>query len=177
MEQQADGLPVLRGQRVLLRPVVPADLDRLMAIRTEPSVAHWWGNVEPDRAHEEFLGEGTASFVIEPIDDPGTIVGCIQYGEESEPNYRHASIDIFLGGAAQGRGLGRDAVRTLARHLVHDRGHHRVTIDPAASNERAIKAYASVGFRPVGILRRYERGNDGTWHDGLLMDLLADDLA
>jgi aminoglycoside 6'-N-acetyltransferase len=28
----------------------------------------------------------------------------------------------------------------------------------------------------VGIMRQYERGPDGTWHDGLLMDLLADEL-
>ncbi len=31
------------------------------------------------------------------------------------------------------------------------------------------------GFRPVGIMRRYQRDPDGTWHDGLLMDLLADE--
>jgi aminoglycoside 6'-N-acetyltransferase len=29
-----------------------------------------------------------------------------------------------------------------------------------------------VGFRAVGIMRDYERGPDGSWHDGLLMDLL-----
>jgi aminoglycoside 6'-N-acetyltransferase len=33
-----------------------------------------------------------------------------------------------------------------------------------------------VGLRPVGVLRDYERGPDGTFHDGLLMDLLADEL-
>ncbi len=65
-----------------------------------------------------------------------------------------------------GRGIGRDAVDTLARHLVQDRGHHRLVIDPAA-----------VTFRPVGVLRRYERDVDGArWHDGLLMDLLAEEL-
>jgi aminoglycoside 6'-N-acetyltransferase len=26
------------------------------------------------------------------------------------------------------------------------------------------------------VMRNYERGLDGTWHDGLLMDLLADEL-
>ncbi|CCH16861.1 hypothetical protein MILUP08_41778 [Micromonospora lupini str. Lupac 08] len=31
-------------------------------------------------------------------------------------------------------------------------------------------------FRPVGIMRRYQRGEDGRWHDALLIDLLADDL-
>jgi aminoglycoside 6'-N-acetyltransferase len=67
-------------------------------------------------------------------------------------------------------------VRTVARWLIEERGHHRVTIDPAASNERAIRAYGRVGFRPVGIMRRYEGDLDGSWHDGLLMDLLADEL-
>jgi aminoglycoside 6'-N-acetyltransferase len=50
-----------------------------------------------------------------------------------------------------------------------------LTIDPSAANERAIRAYGAVGFRPVGIMRRYERGPDGEFHDGLLMDLLRDD--
>jgi aminoglycoside 6'-N-acetyltransferase len=68
-------------------------------------------------------------------------------------------------------------VRTLARHLLGDRGHHRLTIDPAADNEPAIRCYAAVGFRPVGIMRQYERDADGAgWHDNLLMDLLADEL-
>ena len=74
------------------------------------------------------------------------------------------------------RGVGTDAVRTLARHLVVDHGHHRIVIDPAADNAAAIRAYTKVGFRPVGVMRSYERGNDGTWHDALLMDLLADEL-
>jgi len=33
-----------------------------------------------------------------------------------------------------------------------------------------------VGFRPVGVLREHERGADGAWCDGLLMDLLAREL-
>jgi aminoglycoside 6'-N-acetyltransferase len=54
--------------------------------------------------------------------------------------------------------------------------HHRITIDPAAANSQAIRCYTSVGFRPVGVMRRYERGGDGHFHDGLLMDLLRDEL-
>ena len=49
-------------------------------------------------------------------------------------------------------------------------------IDPAADNSAAIRSYAKVGFRPVGVMRRYELGLDGSWHDGLLMDLLANEL-
>jgi aminoglycoside 6'-N-acetyltransferase len=104
------------------------------------------------------------------------VVGAIQWSAEIEPDYRHASIDIYLDPAVHGRGFGTDAVRTLARYLVADHGFHRLVIDPAADNAAAIACYGKVGFRPVGIMRQYERGQDGTWHDGLLMDLLAEDL-
>lgn len=73
--------------------------------------------------------------------------------------------------------MGRDAVRTLAGYLFGERRHRRITVDPAASNERAIRAYRSVGFRAVDVMREYERGPDGSWHDGLLLDLLPGDLA
>jgi aminoglycoside 6'-N-acetyltransferase len=100
----------------------------------------------------------------------------VQYGEETDPDYRHASIDIFLDPGLHGRGLGREVVAVLAAHLIDVRGHHRIVIDPAAGNDVAIRCYAAVGFRPVGVLRRYEIGPDGTFHDGLLMDLLAAEL-
>jgi aminoglycoside 6'-N-acetyltransferase len=67
-------------------------------------------------------------------------------------------------------------LRTLARHLIVEHGHHRLAIDPAADNAAAIRCYSKVGFRPVGIMRQAERGNDGSWHDCLLMDLLADEI-
>ena len=60
--------------------------------------------------------------------------------------------------------------------FLFERGHHRVTIDPSAQNVRAIRSCERAGFRAVGIMRRYERDPDGQWHDGLLMDLLADEL-
>jgi aminoglycoside 6'-N-acetyltransferase len=104
------------------------------------------------------------------------VAGAIQWSAETEPDYRHASIDIYLDPALHGRGLGTDAVRTLAEHLIADQGFHRLVIDPAADNAAAIRCYGKVGFRPVGIMRQYERGSDGTWHDGLLMDLLAAEL-
>ena len=36
---------------------------------------------------------------------------------------------------------------SLTRYLIEERGHHRLTIDPAAANERAIRAYEKAGFR------------------------------
>jgi aminoglycoside 6'-N-acetyltransferase len=90
--------------------------------------------------------------------------------------YRHAGIDVYLTTSRHGQGLGSEAVRVLARYLIEERDHHRLTIDPAVDNVAAIRAYEKVGFRAVGVMRAYERGPNGTWRDGLLMEMLADEL-
>ncbi len=161
----------LRGRRVLLRRGRPEDVDRLAQIRGEPEVLRRWGTFDAEEIREEFI-DVDEGFVIE-VD--GEVVGAIQYYEETDPMYRHAGMDIFLTTARHGQGLGTEALRVLARHLFEERGHHRLTIDPAADNEAAIRAYERVGFRRVGIMRRYERGPDGAWRDGLLMDMLRED--
>ena len=174
--------PTLRGERVVLRPATDADLGALVAVLEQPEVAEWWGQGEAVRAWRRGDAEAARDELLDP-DAPtfvvlaeGEVAGLIQYYEEDDPDYRHAGIDIALHPAWHGRGLGPDALRTLARHLLEERGHHRLIIDPRASNERAIASYRRVGFHPVGVMRRYERGADGHWHDGLLMDLLAGEL-
>jgi aminoglycoside 6'-N-acetyltransferase len=168
------GVP-LDGRTVHLRPAESADAGAFVAILTDPTVHPWWQAADPAADARE-LAERDDSVVVWAIEADGTVVGIIQAHEETEPRYRHAGIDIVLAASAQDRGLGSDAVRTVARWLIEARGHRRLTIDPAATNERAIRAYSRVGFRPVGIMRRYEGDLDGSWHDGLLMDLLADEL-
>jgi aminoglycoside 6'-N-acetyltransferase len=159
---------------VTLRPGILEEVPVLRQILAEPSVAHWWGDPESGEAiSENLLGKGDAILLVIEVD--GTVAGGIQYTEVSDPMYRSAGIDIYLSGRWQGRGLGADALALLVRFLLHERQHHRLVIDPAAANERAIRCYQSVGFRPVGIMRQYERGPDGVFHDGLLMDLVASD--
>lgn len=164
---------VLHGAATVLRPVNDEDAETLAAILAEPDVARWWGRYDVERVRSELIGGHSKVYVIE-VDSQ--IVGSAQYFEEPAPDYRHASIDLFIHPEWHGKGLGTDAVRTIARHLVHDRGHHRLAIDPAVDNEGAIRTYQRVGFRPVGVMRSYERGANGEWHDCLLMDMLASDL-
>jgi aminoglycoside 6'-N-acetyltransferase len=164
----------LKGDRVVLRPLQVDDVGLLVEIQAQPSVVRWWGR--PDEEDLRRQAEGKSEETSFAITVDGAVAGLIQYAEENEPMYRHAGIDLFLSEEYQGRGLGTDAVRTLARYLVHDRRHHRLTIDPSADNHAAIRAYEKVGFKPVGVMRQYERSPEGGWRDGLLMDLLADEL-
>ena len=159
-----------------LRPVEEADLDALVAIVQSPGVREWWGEAdEPERLRENLIGDG-GDFTTFVIELDGEIAGWLGVSEENEPEYRSAGLDISLAPGQQDRGLGPEALRLAIRWLIDERGHHRFTIDPAAANGRAIKAYERVGFKPVGVMRAYERGPDGTLRDGLLMDLLAEEL-
>ncbi|MEU0155600.1 GNAT family N-acetyltransferase [Micromonospora fulviviridis] len=166
---------MLRGRAVTLRPATDADVPALAAIRATPEVRRWWRG-DDDLAEAVRADLADEDSTVYAIEHDGRLLGAIQWYAETDPDYRNASLDIFLDPAVRGAGLGGDAIRTLARHLADEYGHHRFTIDPAAANTAAIRAYAKVGFRPVGTMRRYERGADGRWHDALLMDLLADEI-
>ena len=166
---------LLQGDRVTLRPLRASDLPGIVEILSEPEAARWWGEADEASLRADFLGESSedTGFAVEL---EGELIGIVSYWEENDPDYRHAGMDITLAAVHRGGGLGQDTLRTLARHLISERGHWRLTIDPDAENERAIRSYEALGFRPVGIMRRVERRPDGEFRDGLLMDVLADEL-
>ena len=161
----------MRGM-VELRPLQPEDAEELLRIHRLPEVRRWW-----DDPSEGFPLTDEPDVLRWTVVVDGAVAGLVQAHEELDPKYRHASIDLFLDPAVHGRGVGTEVVRRVARHLIEERGHHRITIDPAAANAAAIRTYAKAGFRTVGIMRAYERDTDGGgWHDGVLMDLLAREL-
>lgn len=167
---------MLQGPTVLLRPGRTSDLDALETIFADPAVSAWWAGYDRARIEAEVLHGDDPRETVYVIEVAGAVAGLIQSCEEPEPDHRAAGIDIVVGVPWHGTGVAVDALRTLARHLIDDEGHHHLTIDPAAANARAIAAYAKVGFRPVGVLRQNERQPDGSFRDTLVMDLLAGEL-
>ncbi len=168
-------VPGFRGSRTTLRIAAAGDVDELVRIRSTPEVHDRWrgGDLAADLC--QAIADDELQFLV--IESPsGDVVGAIQWAANDDTDYPHVSIDLFLDPQVHGQGLGSDAVRTLCRHLVADHSVHRFVIDPAADNLAAIRCYEKVGFRAVGILRSYERGVDGSLHDGLLMDMLADEI-
>jgi aminoglycoside 6'-N-acetyltransferase len=137
----------LHGQAVRLRPTTTRDAARLTEILAHPEVARWWGRFDLDRVQRELVDPDDVTFAVEA---DGQVIELIQYWEEHEPDYRHAAVDLFLHPDWHGRGLGADAIRTLARYLFEDRRHHRLAIDPAAHNQQAIRAYQRGGVPPGG---------------------------
>ena len=83
------------------------------------------------------------AYIVEADEEP---VGYLQTWREGDAG----GIDMFLVPGTRGRGLGPDAARAMARHLIDVRGWSRVTVDPYLWNEPAIRAWRRAGFRDVG---------------------------
>ncbi|MFI6944278.1 GNAT family N-acetyltransferase [Streptomyces sp. NPDC050418] len=164
-------MDTLHGTYVTLRPATADDLPAFEAALATAEVRRWWHWPDPEGDLREADHRQLAITV------KGETVGMIQWDEEEDPDFRYASIDIFVHPDHHRLGLGTDAIRVLARWLIDVRGHHRLTIDPAADNAAAIACYERLGFRRVGVLRQqwYDHGRGG-WADGLLLDLLKGEL-
>jgi aminoglycoside 6'-N-acetyltransferase len=153
---------------MVLRPLAEGDEAELLRIHRTQEVLRWWDNPEDGFPWDE------PESVRLTIEVDGAVAGLIQYSEEREPKYRHAAIDLFLDPRLHGRGYGSEAVRRVVGMLISERGHHRITIDPAIENVGAIRAYEKAGFRRVGVMHQHERDvGGGGWHDSLLMELVA----
>ena len=120
-------MPNVRGKRTHIRSATADDVDRLVAWHDDPEVA--------DRLARADVG----AWIVETLD--GEAVGYVQ---------THATgMDMFLVPSARGRGLGPDAARAMAEHLLASGTHARVTVDPYEWNEPAIRAWARAGFVEV----------------------------
>jgi aminoglycoside 6'-N-acetyltransferase len=163
--------PELSGPRVRLVPCAPEHHARLRELHRTPEVRRWWQDPADDWPEPE-----EADTIHYTVLQEGEIVGFAQWHAVTDPMFRHAGVDLFLDPAVHGRGLGEETVRVLCEHLIDDHGFHRLAIDPEVENEVAIACYRKLGFRPVGVMRRYSRDRFGVWKDGLLLDLLAEEL-
>ena len=173
------GAPALTGERVRLR--APRDDDAAAYVRwandrefawfqwgrgpgrfrDEAAVREWW-QLFPRRDGRIFT-----------IDHDGRPVGFINYRDwRAKP--RSCEIGIGIGERSLwSKGLGRDALRALMRHLVDDMGAHRITLSTLAFNDRAIASYKACGFEVEGIGRDAVGADDGTFLNDVVMAWVA----
>ena len=140
---------LVRGRLTALRRAGAGDVDRLVAWHADPEVARYWDGETFSRAEmgERLARPDVEAWIVEEGDEP---VGYLQVHSDG--------LDMFLIPEARGRGLGPDAARAMARHLV-ERGRTRVTVDPYAWNEGAVRAWERAGFVEVS---RHEAGGEHT---------------
>jgi aminoglycoside 6'-N-acetyltransferase len=133
---------VLRGALTVLRPATDDDTPLLARWHADPEVSRYWD--DETYTVEELHEEGVEPWIVEADGEP---IGFVQswVDETAAPG---SGIDLFLIPSARGRGLGPDAGRTLALHLL-GRGWPEVHVDPYLWNEAAVRAWERAGFEPV----------------------------
>lgn len=154
---------VLRGARLLLRPLGPEAVDeRYLAWLNDPEVNRFsqrhghHTTLGEARAYLETLGADETVLGIE-VDDLGH-VGNVKYGPIDHHN-RRCDISILIGEhAAWGRGVGTEAIYLVSRHLFETRGLNR--LDAGSANPAFLKLVDKLGWRVEGVLRERVRIGD-----------------
>lgn len=168
-------VPTLRGQRVNLRPMTHADAPHLVRWANDPDFAWFQWARRPGRfGDDESARRWIDAFadhrgVVLAIEHEGRPIGQANY-RDLQPKGRSAEVGIGIGEPPLwGKGLGREALGLLVRHLVDDLGLHRVSLSVLAFNDRAIASYKAAGFEVEGIERDGVMTDEGAGADDVKM--------
>ena len=171
--------PVLRGERVTLRPMTHEDAPALVRWGRDPDFAWFqWGR-KPERWADDAAADKWMDFFAQrsgrifAIEYQGRAIGQANY-RDWQPKAKSAEIGIGIGEPGLwNKGLGREALALLVRHLVDDLGAHRVNLHVLAYNARAISSYRAAGFDVEGIERDAVMTDRGHYADDVAMAYIA----
>jgi len=171
--------PTLRGPRVTLRPMTHADAAHAVRWASDPDFAWFqWGR-RPGRFPDDEAARKWMDVIVEHrgvmfvIEYEGRPIGQANY-RDLQPKGKSAEVGIGIGEAGLwGKGLGREALGLLVKHLVDDLQVHRVTLSVLSFNDRAIASYKAAGFEVEGIERDGVMTDKGTWADDVKMAYVA----
>jgi aminoglycoside 6'-N-acetyltransferase len=84
---------MLHAGSVLRRAMVDADIDRIVEISRTSDVGRRWQSWDRAHAHAMLADDDLACWVV---DLAGDVIGFVQAYAETDPEFRHAGIDLFL---------------------------------------------------------------------------------
>lgn len=142
---------MIRTKRLTLRPLLPADADRIAALGGEWDVASMTGRIpypySADAAQHWLTGvaEGEVVFVIERA---GELIGICGYTPREE---RGAEMGYWLGKPYWGQGLATEAASALMSYGFSKGRVKQFTCCHFTDNPSSGRVLAKLGFRPTGM--------------------------
>jgi [ribosomal protein S5]-alanine N-acetyltransferase len=178
-------LPVLPGERVILRGATESDIDDRLRHPIDPEEEDGYGSSwrrewDGARYHtrEHLLATRAAPA-------PGAYEWAVEYDRhcvghaglrvDADQHGATYTVGLFVA-ELRGRGLGREVTRLVLSWAFGELGVHRVELEVLAFNRRAINCYLACGFRQEGVRREAALYPDG-WNDLILMGLLRSEYA
>ena len=142
----------LRGEKVIIRPMVKEDVDRMEAWRpfTDPLYSLWNRSSHSSDNYVRFQAQADDPsrrwYAVEDLS--GHLIGRLSLRQISQR--KSARLGITLGADYAGQGYGTDAIRTFLAYYFLELGFETLYLDVAAPNERAIRCYEKCGFEYIG---------------------------
>jgi ribosomal protein S18 acetylase RimI-like enzyme len=147
--------------RAFFAEVPPEDRTFFKDDVTDPSVAEWW-------VHDKRCLRRLA------LDEDRHIVAFAALLPKAGRSSHVAEVLVVVAGRARRQGVGRQlARRMLVEAVEHD--FTKVMIELAAENTGPIVMFRGLGFEPEALLRDQLRGEDGTFHDIVVLSHLVDE--
>ena len=172
---------MLSGERVLLRPIEPADVPRLWALvhDLEVAVMSSSGPVVPTSLAEyatrfnEQTREPHPDWTPFAIEVEGEVIGACDLHHIHQFT-RTCELGIELGRDYWGKGFGQDTVLTLLEYAFEHLNMNRVALYVLADDPRAVSAYRKVGFVEEGRLR-HASWVKGQYEDEFVMAIVREE--
>jgi len=158
---------LLIGSKAVLRPAnlgfTLAEQQKRFSWSHDSELQYWSGSIPSAKTFSEFQrllperdwpADGRRrSFAI--LDHSGDLVGMVScYALDWQQ--MTGELGVYIGDRERwGQGLGTDAVATLIQHLFEDLSLRRVRLNAYATNLRALRSYAKVGFKKTATRRRF----------------------
>jgi RimJ/RimL family protein N-acetyltransferase len=182
MESVPERRPIIRGERVYLRPSERDDLPRFVRWLNDAEVAHYLALRAPmSMATEEAWFEGMLErqgvtdyhFVICLLSDDRPIGTIGLHGVDRDNG--SAEFGIAIGEKDEwGKGYAADALRAICDFGFGELRLERISLEYYAGNERGRRAYEKAGFIHEGVMRR-ARYHHGEYVDVHLMSVIRDE--
>jgi len=164
------GLAPQQG-RLLLRPMVVADVDAVHAL--ESSVfPHPWSRAN----FMDSLSSGYDAWVLVDADaNGGALIGSLVGSLVGYFLLMYAVdeahlLDVAVDAGRQGAGVGRLLLDRIAAR-ARDKGMATIFLEVRPSNERALQVYRRYGYTEIGRRKGYYPAHEGKREDAIIMRL------
>ena len=188
MNQMLQGLNlVLETERLLLRPLEPADLDVIWADISDPEISRYMAwEAHTDHAETiDFLkneqarreaGRGITWAIFKDNSFCGifSVIGIVR--SHRALTYNKAELAYWLGRKYQGQGIMTEAGRRVLQFAFQELGLHKIFVSHFSINKASENLIKRLGFRYVGE-QRAEFQKAGVWYDHKLYELLEVEFA
>jgi [ribosomal protein S5]-alanine N-acetyltransferase len=175
-------LGTFRTDRLLIRPVRPADAEAVFVFKSDPQVTGPYGQ-EPHRTVEEsrawvekrikdYAAKDSVFWSIVHRDDDKVIGECCLWNFDA--GFRCAEIGYELNSSYWNQGLMTESLTEVLGYGLDEMGLHRIEACPYKGNMQSQALLVKLGFRKEGELRQRHFFR-GAYLDQLYFGLLVKD--